>query len=53
MSEIDLKTLRQRAIEASNESHSPYSKAKVGRAIVTTDGKVFGGCNIEKSLRLH
>lgn len=49
MSEIDLKTLRQRAIDASNESHSPYSKAKVGSAIVTSDGKVFGGCNIENS----
>lgn len=49
MSEIDLKTLRQRAVEASNESHSPYSKAKVGSAIVTTDGKVFDGCNIENS----
>lgn len=49
MSEIDLKTLRNRAIEASNESHSPYSNAKVGSALITTDGKLFGGCNIENS----
>ena len=30
-------------------SYSPYSKFKVGAAVLTKSGKVFGGCNIENS----
>ena len=41
--------LRKKAFEAAQCSHSPYSLAKVGSAIVTEDGTVFGGCNIENS----
>ena len=41
--------LRQKAIEAAQKSHSPYSCAQVGSAIVTEDGTVYGGCNIENS----
>ncbi len=37
------------AIEEVNNSYSPYSKFKVGAAILTTTGKVFTGCNIENS----
>jgi cytidine deaminase len=43
------KSLREIAKESSDQSHSPYSKAKVGAAVLTEDGKVFGGCNIENS----
>lgn len=43
------KTLREEAFEASKRSHSPYSKAKVGSAVETEDGKVYSGCNIENS----
>jgi cytidine deaminase len=42
-------SLRNHAINASTHSHSPYSKAKVGAAVVTEDGKIFEGCNIENS----
>jgi len=42
-------SLRERAIQAAQKSHSPYSLAKVGSALETTDGKIFGGCNIENS----
>jgi len=41
--------LRKKAFEAAQNSHSPYSLAKVGSAIVTEDGTVYGGCNIENS----
>lgn len=45
----DRKKLRTQAFEAALQSHSPYSLARVGAAIVTGDGKVYGGCNIENS----
>lgn len=41
--------LRQLALAAAQHSHSPYSHAKVGSAIVMEDGSVFQGCNIENS----
>lgn len=37
------------AIEAMNNSYSPYSKFSVGAAILTKNGKIFTGCNIENS----
>lgn len=30
-------------------AYAPYSKFKVGAAVLTSSGKVFGGCNIENS----
>lgn len=30
-------------------SYSPYSKFKVGAALLTKDGKVYRGCNIENA----
>jgi cytidine deaminase len=41
--------LREKAMDASTRSHSPYSKAKVGSALETTDGKIYQGCNIENA----
>jgi cytidine deaminase len=41
--------LREKAVEASRNSHSPYSKAKVGSALETDDGHIYSGCNIENS----
>lgn len=35
------------AVQASKLSYSPYSKFPVGAAIMTGDGRVFTGCNIE------
>lgn len=37
------------AIEAKNNAHVPYSHFKVGAALLTTDGKVFKGANVECS----
>lgn len=41
--------LIQKAVEASTRSYSPYSKFPVGAALVTKDGKVYQGCNIENA----
>lgn len=41
--------LRELAKDASTRSHAPYSKANVGSAVVTSDGKIYQGCNIENA----
>ncbi|KAJ2642977.1 hypothetical protein GGF44_001393 [Coemansia sp. RSA 1694] len=35
------------ALDARSNSHSPYSKFRVGAALLTAEGQVFKGCNIE------
>jgi len=37
------------AVRARMNSCSSYSEFKVGAAIITQDGKIFSGCNIESS----
>ena len=37
------------AFAAAELAHSPYSKVKVGAALVAADGQVFSGCNIENA----
>ena len=39
--------LLKSAVEASNNSHCPYSKFRVGAAVLTKSGKIFKGGNIE------
>ena len=41
--------LIEKAFEAREASYSPYSKYKVGAALLTKDGKVYKGCNIENA----
>ena len=41
--------LIQKAIEMRSQALAPYSNYKVGAAILTKSGKIFGGCNIENS----
>lgn len=43
------KELIKAAIEARTYSYSPYSKFAVGAALLSKDGKVFQGCNIENA----
>ena len=40
-------TLMEMAKKASEKSYSPYSKFEVGAALLTKDGDVITGCNIE------
>ena len=37
------------AFEAREHAYAPYSNWKVGAALLTKDGKVYQGCNIENS----
>ena len=46
---MDKKELISKAIEARSLSYSPYSHFAVGAAVLTKDGKVFQGANIENS----
>ena len=46
---MDHKTLVSRARAAKRFSHSPYSRFRVGAAVLTSSGKVYTGCNIENS----
>jgi cytidine deaminase len=43
------KQLAKRAQAARKHSHSPYSRFRVGAAILSKSGKVYTGCNIENS----
>ena len=37
----------KKAIEARENAYVPYSKFKVGAALLTKDGKIYTGCNVE------
>ena len=41
--------LFQQAIEAREYSYSPYSNYKVGAALLTSNGNIYKGCNIENA----
>ena len=42
-------TLREHAMKASGHAYSPYSKFKVGAAVMDSDGTVHSGCNVENA----
>jgi cytidine deaminase len=42
-------SLREAAMRALDNAHAPYSNFKVGAALLTRDGKVITGCNVENS----
>ena len=46
-SENDIKYLLECAQEARKSAYTPYSGFKVGAALLTHDGRVFKGCNVE------
>jgi len=46
---MDYSKLIEKAIEARNNSYSPYSHFKVGACLITKSGKMFTGCNIENA----
>lgn len=41
--------LRKMALDARNQSYSPYSKFRVGAAILTADGEYVLGANVENA----
>lgn len=42
-------TLFEHSKAVMKNAYSPYSKIKVGSAVITTDGFIFAGCNVENS----
>lgn len=46
---MDDKTLMRTAIQAREYSYSPYSKFRVGAALLCADGSVYTGCNMENA----
>ena len=46
--ELEQKLMRT-AIEYRKRSYSPYSGFQVGAALLSADGEIFGGCNIENA----
>ena len=42
-------TLLEEAKQARLKAHAPYSKFRVGAAVLTKSGAIFQGCNIENS----
>ena len=41
--------LIEKALFMRTRSYSPYSGFSVGAALLTSDGKIYGGCNIENA----
>jgi cytidine deaminase len=46
---FDRKALLRAAMEARKFSYAPFSRFHVGAALLSTNGKIFTGCNIENS----
>ncbi len=44
-----MKKLIEAARQAREKAYAPYSKFKVGAAVLTSDGKIYTGCNIENA----
>jgi cytidine deaminase len=49
MTDFDREALLHAAMEARQFSYAPFSKFYVGAALLSTDGKIYTGCNIENS----
>lgn len=44
-----LAALRAAAVAAMDNAYAPYSKFRVGAALLTPDGEIVAGCNVENS----
>ena len=47
--EINTAQLIREAIEAMQYSYTPYSNFRVGAALLTKEGKIYRGCNVENA----
>jgi homotetrameric cytidine deaminase len=46
---MEYNTLVANALQVRKSAYAPYSKFYVGASLLTKDGKVYSGCNIENS----
>ncbi|MEH7353192.1 cytidine deaminase [Neobacillus drentensis] len=46
---MNIEQLIEEAKKAREKAYVPYSKFGVGAALLTTDGKIYHGCNIENA----
>jgi cytidine deaminase len=46
---VSLDVLLSSARSARDQAYAPYSRFKVGAAVVTQDGRQFSGCNVENA----
>ncbi|MGI5842497.1 MAG: cytidine deaminase [Christensenellales bacterium] len=44
---MDYKKLIQEAIKVNNSAYTPYYKFKVGASVMSKNGQIFIGCNVE------
>jgi len=49
MDKSQIKNLIEAAIKTRENAYAPYSNFKVGAALLTADGTIFGGCNVENA----
>ena len=45
----DHRLLVEAARSARRKAYSPYSGVKIGAAVLTSDGRIYAGCNIENA----
>lgn len=46
---VNERELIERAVEARKLAYAPYSKFAVGAALLSADGRIFTGCNVENA----
>ena len=49
LTSAQLRRLEQAARAAAKKSYSPYSKFRVGTAVLAGSGKIYSGCNVENA----
>ena len=47
--ETKIDKLIEQAVAARHKAYAPYSHFKVGAALLTNDGAIFSGCNVENA----